>query len=105
MPTPVTRYVCPKCDNDYADEMDAQTCCDPDEETHYECDTCREIHPTFAKANACHPATCPQCHEALDADDADGSTVLECRACSWKTGDPQPPTPAELEAAGQQRLF
>lgn len=73
--------------------------------TKYRCPTCNEIHDSEWVAEDCCPpeaeeVTVWQCAECLDVHD----TEDEARLCCWDGETVLPPTPAELEAAGQQRL-
>lgn len=77
-PTRVTKYQCPSCGVLHDHDFQAEDCCPPevDEVTCWECPVCFDVHEDEEKARHC----------CLDED-----VIL-------------PATPAQLEAAGQQRL-
>jgi len=77
----VTLFECPGCLNWHESHYEAAHCCEPDieEVTHWQCGDCGGIYKDQEDARLC-------CW--------DGETELE----------PYIITPAELEAAGQQRL-
>jgi len=68
-------YKCGNCGELYEDDSDASDCCRPAVYDVWECTTCHVVHKLQEEADACHP------------------------------DQPAMPTPEELEAAGQQRLF
>ncbi len=68
-------FKCGNCGEIYEHDGDAADCCQPAVYDVWECTACHVIHGSEAEAEACHPDV------------------------------PAMPTPEELEAAGQQRLF
>lgn len=75
-----TGYRCMECDTVHEDYDDAMGCCPVEIREVFICATCDTVHVDEADAEGCCPAG--------DADEAESG-----------------PTPAELEAAGQQRLL
>lgn len=73
------KYVCPECAGLHDDFDEAVECCTPHIDVVYLCPTCHERYSMESNAIECH---------GFDPD-----------------GPPPPPTAAELEAAGQERLF
>lgn len=71
----VVKYRCPECDAVHSREYSAETCCP------------READPVYI---------CPQCDEQHESEE----DAVEC--CEGV--EPEPPTSAEIEALGQQRL-
>lgn len=71
-------YLCATCEEVHEEERAARFCCDPEEI--YVCPVCEKTHWLEVNAKKC----CP--------DDSDPDAIPM-------------PTAAELEAAGQQRLF
>ncbi|WP_157662643.1 hypothetical protein [Sulfuriferula sp. AH1] len=76
-------------------------------EPKFRCGECHELHDDEDEARfCCVPSVvevyiCPICHTEYDHDE---EAAIEC--CGFDPdGPPPPPTAAELEAAGQERLF
>lgn len=73
--------------------------------TKYRCEECGEIHEEESEAvECCQPGVteifqCSVCHATFDDDE-----VAEEHCWEHSDDEPDVPTPAELEAAGQQRL-
>lgn len=73
--------------------------------TKFRCDECGEIHEDLSDARECCPPgvseiyQCSVCHEKFEDD-----MVAEEHCFEHDDNEPDVPTPAELEAAGQQRL-
>ena len=80
-PTQITQFQCPTCGDMHDWDDEAEDCCPPEAEevTVWRCGNCDETYDDQDHARLC-------CW--------DGETELE----------PYMPTPAELEAAGQQRI-
>jgi hypothetical protein len=73
------KYQCPECYELHDDYDSARECCVPQISELWECPVCRKCH-------------------------GDEEMAIEC--CGFDPdGPPPPPTAAELEAAGQTRLF
>ena len=73
------KFRCDECKEIHDEEDEARECCQPIVDEVYECPLCKEIHDNEQRA-------------------------IEC--CGYDPdGPPPPPSAAELERMGQQRLF
>ena len=82
---PIVRWLCGECGETHDDEDLAVDCF---ESHHYPPD----VHPLYV---------CPTCDQDYDTEDL----ARECMAEHIERESATPPTSAELEAAGQQRLL
>ncbi len=82
----ITIYVCSLCGDDHESFYRAQECCVPEVETAYKCDICKDTFDSMAAIDD-HLFADHQDEEVIDAF---GLQVM---------------SKAELEAAGQVRLF
>lgn len=90
-------YQCGNCAEWHDQEEEALECCAPTAIDGWKCDACGDHHKLKANAEACCGFQCAEC--AGWNDDADAN----CTHCGSAPAEFRP-SPAMLEAAGQQRL-
>lgn len=98
MSTVTPAWQCSNCGEWHDCEDYALECCAPAAVDGWKCEACGDYHKLKDNAVGCCGYLCSACQQWGDSDSL-------CESCGHDIGaDINTPTPAELEAAGQQRL-
>lgn len=96
MSTVSNAYQCSNCGDWHDYEESAIECCAPSAIAGWKCDACGDYHKLKANAENCCGFQCAECGQYSDEKSI-------CEACDHDMTMDRA-TPAQLEAAGQQRL-